>query len=156
MHGCTRVIQKFPDWLPERELQMVQLCATRCSCIAIFWVSLVSFAAITLCVASQRVFVIVVYFFMDSVRKLLDTPSYVRVFPAFLCRCRPCDGSLPAQDVLPKFLKELIVSEDNCEQEQARGPNPWKEKQCYNLTRWSVVVMFIKIYTGKVGPISGW
>jgi hypothetical protein len=33
---------------------MVQLSATRCSCIAILWVSLVSFAAITLCVASQR------------------------------------------------------------------------------------------------------
>jgi len=38
-------------------------------------VSLVSFAAITLCVASQRVF-IVVYFVIDSVRKLLVTPSY--------------------------------------------------------------------------------
>jgi hypothetical protein len=38
----------------------------------------VSFAAITLCVAFQRVFivVIVVYFVMDSVRKLLNTPSY--------------------------------------------------------------------------------
>jgi hypothetical protein len=35
----------------------------------------VSFAAITLCVASQRVFVVVVSFFIDSVRKLLDTPS---------------------------------------------------------------------------------
>jgi hypothetical protein len=60
----------------ERELQMVQLSATRCSCIAILWVSLVSFAAITLCVASQRVFIVVsVYFVIDSVRKLLDTPS---------------------------------------------------------------------------------
>jgi hypothetical protein len=37
----------------------------------------VSFAAITLCVASQRVFIVVVYFVVDSVRKLLDTPSYV-------------------------------------------------------------------------------
>jgi hypothetical protein len=34
----------------------------------------VSFAVITLCVASQRVY-IVVYFVIDSVRKLLDTPS---------------------------------------------------------------------------------
>jgi hypothetical protein len=59
----------------ERELQMVQLYATRCSCIAILWVSLVSFATITLCVASQWAFV-VVYFVIDSVRKLLDTPSY--------------------------------------------------------------------------------
>jgi hypothetical protein len=30
-----------------RELQMVQLSATRCSCIATLWVSLSSFAAIT-------------------------------------------------------------------------------------------------------------
>jgi hypothetical protein len=38
----------------------------------------VSFVAITLYVASQRVFIVVsVYFVTDSVRKLLDTPSYV-------------------------------------------------------------------------------
>jgi hypothetical protein len=38
----------------------------------------VSFAAITICVASQRVFIVViVYFVTDSVRKLLDAPSYV-------------------------------------------------------------------------------
>jgi len=38
----------------------------------------VSFASITLYVASQRVFIVVsVYFVIDSVRKLLDTPSYV-------------------------------------------------------------------------------
>jgi hypothetical protein len=36
----------------------------------------VRFAAITLCAASQRVF-IVVYFVIDSVRKLLDTPLYL-------------------------------------------------------------------------------
>jgi hypothetical protein len=36
----------------------------------------VSFAAITLCVASQRVFIVIsVYLVIDSVRKLLDTPS---------------------------------------------------------------------------------
>jgi hypothetical protein len=35
----------------------------------------VNFAAITLCVASLRVFVVVVNFVIDSVRKLLDTPS---------------------------------------------------------------------------------
>jgi len=42
-------------------------------------VSLVSFAAITLYAASQRVFIVVivvVYFVIDSVRKLLDTSSY--------------------------------------------------------------------------------
>jgi hypothetical protein len=43
----------------------------------------VSFATITLCVASQQVFVVVavavaaaIYFIIDSVQKLLDTPSY--------------------------------------------------------------------------------
>jgi hypothetical protein len=60
----------------ERELQMLQLSATSCSCIAILWVSLASFAAITLCVASQRVFIVVVHFVIDSVRKLLVTPSW--------------------------------------------------------------------------------
>jgi hypothetical protein len=39
----------------------------------------VSFAAITLCVASKRVFIVVnVYFVIDSVLKLFDTPSYTR------------------------------------------------------------------------------
>jgi hypothetical protein len=69
------VSKSFRTGRLERELQMVQLSATGCSCIATLWVSLVSFAAITLSVASQRVF-IVVYFVIDSVRKLLDTHSY--------------------------------------------------------------------------------
>jgi len=42
-----------------------------------------TFAAITLCVASQRQF-IVVYFVIDSVRELLDTPSYKRPIDFFL------------------------------------------------------------------------
>jgi hypothetical protein len=72
------VSKRFRTGRLERELQMVQLSTTRCSCIAISWVSLVSFAAITLCVASQRVFIVVsVHFANDSVRKFLDTPSYV-------------------------------------------------------------------------------
>jgi hypothetical protein len=61
--------------LERRELQMVQLSATRCSCIAILWVSIVSFAAISLRVASERVFNVLISF-IDSVRKLLDTSSY--------------------------------------------------------------------------------
>jgi hypothetical protein len=37
----------------------------------------VSFSAVTPCVASQHVFVVVsVYFVIDTVRKRLDTPSY--------------------------------------------------------------------------------
>jgi hypothetical protein len=65
----------------EREMQMVQLSATRCSCIVILWVILVSFAAITLCVASQRVFivvivVVVIYFVMTWSGNLWIHPSY--------------------------------------------------------------------------------
>jgi hypothetical protein len=71
------VSKSFRTGRLERELQMVLLSATRCSCIAILWACLVSFAAITLCVAAQRVFITVVYFVIDSVRKLLDTPSYI-------------------------------------------------------------------------------
>jgi hypothetical protein len=37
----------------------------------------VSFAVITVCVASQRVFIVAVYFVIDSVRKFLDTLSYM-------------------------------------------------------------------------------
>jgi hypothetical protein len=71
------VFHKFPDWPPGARTANDTLPATRCSCIAILWVSLVSFAAITLCVASKQVFIdAVVYFVIDSVRKLLDIPSY--------------------------------------------------------------------------------
>jgi hypothetical protein len=67
----------------KQELQMVQLSGTSCSCIAILWVSLVSFAAITPCVASQRVFTVVSeYFVIGSDQKLLDTPSYYWAIPA--------------------------------------------------------------------------
>jgi hypothetical protein len=59
---------------------MVQLSATKCNCSAILWVSLVSFVAITICVASQRVFIYVVYLVIASVRKLLDVPSYAVPF----------------------------------------------------------------------------
>jgi hypothetical protein len=41
----------------------------------------VSFVAISLCVASRVFVVVVVDFVIDSVRKILDTPSYVCVCP---------------------------------------------------------------------------
>jgi len=70
------VSKSFRTGRLERELQMVQLYATRCSCIAILWVSPESFAALTLYDVSQRAFIVaVVYFVIDSIRKLLDTPS---------------------------------------------------------------------------------
>jgi hypothetical protein len=84
MHGendkCLEyegVTKSFRTGLLQRELQMVQFSATRSSCIAILWVSLVSFATVTLYVASQWVFIVVnIYFVIDSVRKLLDIPSH--------------------------------------------------------------------------------
>jgi hypothetical protein len=76
--GIRRCIQKFPDWPPGARTEMVHLSAPRFCCIAILWVSLVSFATLTLYVASQRVFIFVsIYFLIDSVRKLLDTPLYL-------------------------------------------------------------------------------
>jgi hypothetical protein len=56
----------------------------------------VSFAGITLCVASQRVFIIVVYFVIDSVRKLFDTASYngtqKKEMKTHYCREPDCTG----------------------------------------------------------------
>jgi hypothetical protein len=50
----------------------------------------VNFAAVTLCVASQRVFVVtVVHFVIDSVRKLLDTPSYLKIKVPYCLVRRP-------------------------------------------------------------------
>jgi hypothetical protein len=71
----------------ERELRMVLLSATRCSCIAILWVSPTSFAAITLYVTSQRAIPKVsAYFVIDSVRKLLDTHPYsVKLLGCVFC-----------------------------------------------------------------------
>jgi hypothetical protein len=53
------VSKSFRTGRLERELQMIQLSATRCSYIAILWVSLVSFTSIILWVASQQVSIVV-------------------------------------------------------------------------------------------------
>jgi len=67
------VSESFRTGLLERELQMVQLSATKYSCIAIWWVSLVSCTTLTLCVAS-RIFVVVVYFVMSQSGNFLIYP----------------------------------------------------------------------------------
>jgi hypothetical protein len=60
----------------------------------------VSFAAITLCVASQRVFIVVVvviiiiYFVIDPVRKLLNTPPYLSYYKLCTCARTPEDDDL--------------------------------------------------------------
>jgi hypothetical protein len=64
---------------------MVQLSATRCSCIAILWVILVSFATISLCIPSQRVFVVIsVYFVMTQFERFWIHPC---ISPAFMLYC---------------------------------------------------------------------
>jgi hypothetical protein len=79
------VSKSFRTGRLERELQMVQFSTTECSFVAILWVSLVNFSAITVHVASQRVFIVVsVYFVIDAVRKLLDTTSYILVATIFM------------------------------------------------------------------------
>jgi hypothetical protein len=93
--GCIRSVTCFPKiegvsksfriGRPERELQMVQLLPTRCSCIAILWARLVSSAIITFNVASQLVIPkLSVYLFMDWVRKPLDTPSFIIVLSFYV------------------------------------------------------------------------
>jgi hypothetical protein len=73
VRGC---IQKFPDWPPGERTANDTALSQWLNCIAILWVSLVSYAAITLGIASQRLFIFV-YFVIDSVRKRFDTPSYL-------------------------------------------------------------------------------
>jgi hypothetical protein len=109
------VTKSFRTGRPEREMQMVKLSATRCSCIAVLWVSLVSFAAITICVASQRVFIVLlVYFIIESVRKLLDTPSYfqwnvrtLRASKYFNQSCRQRSGSYIATAFFQRWIFQL-------------------------------------------------
>jgi hypothetical protein len=96
---CIRqCIQKFPfrTGCLEQKLQMVQLSATRYSCIAILWVSLVSFAATTLCVASQRVFIVVVYFVMTRSEKFW---IYTRLYI-----CWPMKSGLHQTNLLLTYL----------------------------------------------------
>jgi hypothetical protein len=64
----------------------------------------VSFAAVNLCVAYKRVFIVVsICFVIDSVRKLLDTPSYdTPMCPIFLSHLSPVMKLSPI--VWTKFL----------------------------------------------------
>jgi len=67
LHPYEGVSKIFRTGCLERELQMVQFSATSCSCVAILWVNLVSFATIILCIVSQRVIPnISVYFVMTQ------------------------------------------------------------------------------------------
>jgi hypothetical protein len=111
------------DW----ELQMVQLSATRCSCIAIFWVVLMSFATITLCVASQWVFIVVsIYFIINSVWKLLGTPSYFYSGFSKLCMFLPTHCHIPVV-----CFKSVFLGWTCC------FPNTWYPWSLYQVRRIS-------------------
>jgi hypothetical protein len=70
----------------------------------------VSFAAITLCVASQRVLIVIVYFDINSVRKLLDTSSYVGLFDHFVtCSSYIASNDRIITNELETMWKEAIV-----------------------------------------------
>jgi hypothetical protein len=125
--GCSRyegVSKSFRTGSLERELRMVQLSTSRCSCIAILWVSLVSFAAITL-----RVFIVVVCFVIGSVRKHLDTSSCLL-------------------DILQKCLKFSTPMEINsCIEKWIPIPIKWNKwtKTCSSLfgMRWAGQVVWM-------------
>jgi hypothetical protein len=84
------VSKSFRTGRLKRELQTVQLSAIRCSYIAILYVSLVSFAAITLCVASGRVFIVVSLYFVISPETFGYTLVYLRssltIHTRIICR----------------------------------------------------------------------
>jgi hypothetical protein len=69
----------------------------------------VSFAAVTLFVASQRVFIVVaVHFVIDSVRKLLDTVSYIP--PGQLCNLTRNPGrTSEGQDWVTEYGSEYLI-----------------------------------------------
>jgi hypothetical protein len=76
-------IQKFPDRPPGARTAYGT--ALPLSAVAsLFCVSLVSFAAITLCVASQReIPKVSVHFVIDAVRELFDTTLYLYRWNSF-------------------------------------------------------------------------
>jgi hypothetical protein len=70
----------------------------------------VSFAAITLCVVSQRVFYCCSIFRYDLVRKLLDTPSYCNVrIDKHLPDAFPIRNGLKQGDALLPVHLNLVV-----------------------------------------------
>jgi hypothetical protein len=60
----------------KRELQMVHLSATRCSCFAILWVSLANSSVLTHCYFSSVYFCCCCLFRYGHSPEVLDTPAY--------------------------------------------------------------------------------
>jgi hypothetical protein len=109
---------------------MVQLSATRYSYIAILWVSLMSSAAMTLCVASQLVFLLLLllllllsFFVIDSFRKLFYTPSYITFF----------DRAIPARTHTDVTTITIIIW---CIIVSCKTSVGWQCSLLYRYTNW--------------------
>jgi len=135
---CTYegVSRSFRTGRLEQEVQMIKLSATRCSYIAILWVSLVSFASINpLCCFSTSNIKGKRTFRYNSVRKLLDTsllcprPSVMSC--VVLCKQSPWDGqNTNSYRIISQKMQKFRI---NSESEQVRGPpNPWHMNKYIN------------------------
>jgi hypothetical protein len=80
IHHVGGCIQNFPDWPPGERISNGTAHCHWVQLYRYFMVSLVSFAAITLCVASQRVFIIVVVVVVIS-SPTQETFGYTLVHP---------------------------------------------------------------------------
>jgi hypothetical protein len=145
--SCTKVypeVSGLTAW--SENWKWYRLFATRCSCIAILWVSLVSLAATTFCVASQRVIPKVsVCFLIDSVRKLLDTPSYFQIrqdpssFP--IHRINSVSDPVGSQDQETSTFSIIIYKA--CEKGE---PIAWSRVLLEKLTVTQLVKKFLAFY----------
>jgi hypothetical protein len=105
------VSKSFRTGRLERELQMVQLSASRCILIAILWVSLVSFAAITLCVVSQRVFVFVVNFVITQSGNFWIYSRVTTYISGPFSSCRSTHSEVESYELVKIVCSLLINSE---------------------------------------------
>jgi hypothetical protein len=111
------VSKSFRTGCLDRELQMVQLSATRCSCIAILWVSLLRFDAMSLCVASQRVFIVVSVF---HYRQSVTFGIHPRI------SCQTIHNILTSSENAVRFVSiQLVLLEDYLHQWCSVAPLPW-------------------------------
>jgi hypothetical protein len=126
---------------------MVQLSDTRYK-YRYLWINLVSFFAITLCVPSQWVF-IVVYFVIDSVRKLLLHPRIYR-FTCVHRLCKKCvEGILCKVQALHR--NKLVSFEYFQDMEQASVvTNFWSWMYMYfRSLRQNIAIMYSQLVFGE-------
>jgi hypothetical protein len=133
------VSKSFRTGRLEQELQMVQLSATRYSYTATFWVSLVSFAAVTLCVTSQRVFIFIVV--MTQSGNFWINPRMVprKSVPEIWCfKISYCGSSRTVLNLFVYFILDSIKLYDNI----CVGFFLKKNIPCFTCISWSTFSIF--------------